>query len=582
MRKRSENAVDNDARMEAALKDLRDKVFKSVRAAAKAHGVPESTLRGRHSGGKSRAQANEAKQLLSQAEEKALVRWIHEVSMDGYPPRKPRVREMAEEIRRQRISKINDASITLVEYPPIGDEWVDRFIQRHNSLRTAFARRIDASRVRETKADAIIRWLNSVVETIQKYGVQIKDIYNMDESGFAIGSTQGACVVIDARIRSQFQAQPGRQEWVTVVECICGDGSAIDPLIIFKGEKLSTEWLVPSQFTKDWRFSCSNKGWTSDIHGLEWLRRCFEPATREKANGGYRILILDGHNSHVSLDFISHCREHKILLLRLVPHTSHLCQPLDVGLFGPLKTALSSKLDPLLQTEVSRIRKSEWLMAFVEARKDAFTRSNILGGWRGAGLLPFNPEKVLRHIEIPSPPTDIANSAPLPTSPTDDTSTLDPSLFNSSLLTSSPLNAEAFRKTAFALETEIQKKKVLATPVRQLIPRLTSATQRLHAENSVLKTRLKAATDVLSARKEQKKGVRIALKDQLLLTTDEAFAAVASCAAEKKKPASKTDKCARKRKVQEVDTESDPESNDVDSDPVLPLEILDCIEVEYR
>jgi hypothetical protein len=148
---------------------------------------------------------------------------------------------MAEEIHRQRVMKINDASITLVEYPPIGEQWIDRFIKRHDSLQTAFARRIDASRVQETTVDAIMQWLNLVVNTIQKYGVQKKDIYNMDESGFAIGSTQGACVIINSQIRSQFQAQPGRQEWVMVIECICGDGSMIDPLVIFKGEKLNTE-----------------------------------------------------------------------------------------------------------------------------------------------------------------------------------------------------------------------------------------------------------------------------------------------------------------------------------------------------
>jgi hypothetical protein len=284
---------------------------------------------------------------------------------------------MAEEIRRQHVSKINDALITLVEYPPIGDEWVDRFIQRHDSLQTAFARRIEASRVRETTVDAIMRWLNEVMDTIQKYEVEKRNIYNMDESGFAIGTTQGACVVIDSRIRSQFQARPGRQEWVTVIECICGDGSMIDPLVIFRGGKLSTEWLVPAEFTKGWRFSCTNRGWTSDIHGLEWLRRCFEPATREKAEGGWRILILDGHGSHITLDLIRHCRQHKIVLPRLIPHTSHLCQPLDVGLFGPLKCALAFQLDPLFQTEVSRIRKSEWLSAFVEARKLSLQEMDI-------------------------------------------------------------------------------------------------------------------------------------------------------------------------------------------------------------
>src|SRR5579859_4639684 len=91
----------------------------------------------------------------------------------------------------------------------------------------------------------------------------------------------------------------------------------------------------------------------------------------------------------------------------------------------------------------------------------AFSRSNVFGGWRGAGLLPFNPEKVLRNIEIPPPSTETHQTLPPPNSPTHES--LDPALFNSSLLTSSPLNAEAFGKTASALRAEVEQKKVLAT-----------------------------------------------------------------------------------------------------------------------
>jgi hypothetical protein len=367
MRKQSKDSQAKNKRLEAALVDYRKKVYKSVNAAAKAHDVPVATLRDRVKGATSRAVASEAKQILSAGEEKALVKWILDVSQSGYPPRKSQLREMAEDIRQQRVSKINDASIILVEYPPIGTEWTDRFIRRHASLKTAFARRIDASRMKETTADSILHWLNLARETIEEYKVHPRNIYNMDESGFAIGSNLGACVIINSQIRSQFQAQPGRQEWVTVIECICGDGSVIDPLVIFRGIDLNTEWLIAKEFTANWRFSVSKRGWTSDVHGLEWLRRCFEPMTREKADGGYRILVLDGHGSHVTLPFITHCREHKIILLRLIPHTSHLCQPLDVGLFRPLKGALSSRLSPLLQTEVARLKKSEWLKAFSQA-----------------------------------------------------------------------------------------------------------------------------------------------------------------------------------------------------------------------
>ena len=98
--------------------------------------------------------------------------------------------------------------------------------------------------MKETTVDTIMRWLNKFHETVEEYNVDPQNIYNMDESGFAIGTTQGACIIIDSRMRTQFQVRPGRQEWVTVIECISGDGCVIDPLVIFRSENLKTEWLT--------------------------------------------------------------------------------------------------------------------------------------------------------------------------------------------------------------------------------------------------------------------------------------------------------------------------------------------------
>ncbi len=62
----------------------------------------------------------------------------------------------------------------------------------------------------------------------------------MDESGFAIGDIEASQRIINATIRQRFQAKPGRQEWVTAIECICADGSSLPPLIIFKGESITS------------------------------------------------------------------------------------------------------------------------------------------------------------------------------------------------------------------------------------------------------------------------------------------------------------------------------------------------------
>jgi hypothetical protein len=184
---------------------------------------------------------------------------------------------------------------------------------------------------------------------------------------------------------------------LTSIECICADGSSIPPLLIFTGETFVRQW-VPPDFDPAWKFSNMAKGWTSNEHGLMWLKKCFEPATREKANGRHRLLICDGHDSHCTADFLSHCIEHKILLFLLVPHSSHIVQPLDAGLFRVVKLHLSGNAAPTFQLGVSRIQKAEWLEAYYPAHDAVFSIENIKSCFSSTGIHPFNPDKAFNRI----------------------------------------------------------------------------------------------------------------------------------------------------------------------------------------
>jgi hypothetical protein len=152
-------------------------------------------------------------------------------------------------------------------------------------------------------------------------------------------------------------------------------------------------------------FSCNEKGWTSNEHGEQWVKHCFDPATHEKTNGQYCLLLCDGHDSHISAQFVRYCIDNKIILFLLPPHASHLLQPLDVGVFGPLKIAMSYQLSKLFAIEISRLQKIEWMENYKTARLTGITSRNILGGWRGSSLFPTNPHRVLRLISERSTPS---------------------------------------------------------------------------------------------------------------------------------------------------------------------------------
>jgi hypothetical protein len=94
---------------------------------------------------------------------------------------------------------------------------------------------------------------------------------------------------------------------------------------------------------------CNTWGWTSNIHRQERMSKIFIPSTREKANGRKRLFFCGVHGSHMSAKPGLDCIENNIILFFLPPHSSHLLQPLDVIIFGPLKI--------VLRTGIRRLKK---------------------------------------------------------------------------------------------------------------------------------------------------------------------------------------------------------------------------------
>jgi len=52
---------------------------------------------------------------------------------------------MAEFIRSRRVRNINNQFIELVQYEPLGDQWVTRFMSHHPQLQTILPRPIEGA-----------------------------------------------------------------------------------------------------------------------------------------------------------------------------------------------------------------------------------------------------------------------------------------------------------------------------------------------------------------------------------------------------------------------------------------------------
>ena len=112
------------------------------------------------------------------------------------------------------------------------------------------------------------------------------------------------------------------------------------------------------------------------------------------------MLVLDGHESHESVEFQDYCKSHNIVTLGLPAHSSHLTQPLDVGCFSVLKRMYGREIEGFIKAHIHYITKVEFLTAFKAAYPRSITVQNAQAGFRGAGLIPFNPQVVISKLDI--------------------------------------------------------------------------------------------------------------------------------------------------------------------------------------
>lgn len=64
----------------------------------------------------------------------------------------------------------------------------------------------------------------------------------------------------------------------------------------------------------------SPSGWTTDRLGLAWVKDVFDANTKSKARRKWRLLIVDGHGSYMTRQFIDYCIKNRIFLAILPPH----------------------------------------------------------------------------------------------------------------------------------------------------------------------------------------------------------------------------------------------------------------------
>lgn len=205
-----------------------------LRRAAETCKVAMKTIARRCAGGPSIRQFNTTKQKVTPAEELVLVDFVKESADRGFPLSRSALKEYADAILEEKHGNADHA---------VHPTWVSRFLARHHEdLQTHWSWPLDTQRARGLNPVAVAAWFELIKKEIIEMDIDPRDIYGMDESGFPTGNLARQLVIGARGTKTRHAQGSANRENVTAIVTICADGTALQPMVIFKGKNIMTKW----------------------------------------------------------------------------------------------------------------------------------------------------------------------------------------------------------------------------------------------------------------------------------------------------------------------------------------------------
>ncbi|XP_063971661.1 uncharacterized protein LOC135159573 [Lytechinus pictus] len=259
---------------------------------------------------------------------------------------------------------------------------------------------LSMSRAKCSQEEVVDSYFKKLEATLKKYSLEMRPdlIYNVHESGF--NAEHKPVKVVGCRsFRHHPQAITSpRSALTTLIACGNAAGDSLPPFLIFKGKRVNSD--LRKGALPGTKFEMSDSGWSNSDIFLTYMKTHFLPFVDERRKAEEHVLLIcDGHKSHITPDVIDFAREKNIVIFILPAHTSHFLQPLDVGLFSPMKSAYNAACSRFMRDHVGLVITGYNICELVcQAHRMAMTVSNLKSSFRATGIIPFSPQVTKKDI----------------------------------------------------------------------------------------------------------------------------------------------------------------------------------------
>lgn len=361
-------------------------------------GVPHSVIQRFIKSGddESKLGAGRPTALRSEVEDD-LEQCLHARAQMGYPCDRMELKQLI-----QNYVQMNNLVTPFKDDKP-GNEWIASFLKRHPKL--SFKKPEQLQKARYCSRDPFVIFdfyekIRDLYDTCQITEYSAPLIFNADETGFGSDPSRLRAIGTKGTPLNRLCDGSGRDS-TTVLACVSASGEHLPPLIVYKGVSVQSRWMAKEEYPGT-MYAATRNGWMEETTFYQWVSKMFIPHVQLKRelNGWVNkpaILFFDGHASHISLRIVELALRHDIRLVKFPSHMSDKMQPLDVCVFGPVKTKWEALLvqhgKSRMGLGAARLQKAEF-GTLINQLWRTISPPNIKSGFKATGLFPLDVSMV--------------------------------------------------------------------------------------------------------------------------------------------------------------------------------------------